>query len=81
MNCAHERGKLTLDLDTLRGRIGGIAKDTPIRVYCRVGQRGYLAEQLLKAHGFTHVKNIAGGWCAIWGDLREDYLVGQEPEE
>ncbi len=68
-------------IDALRDRLGDMDKGAPIRLYCRVGQRGYLAEQLLRAEGFTDVKNISGGWRAIWGELREEHLVGQEPEE
>ena len=28
----------------------------------------------------AYVKSIAGGWRSIWGELREDELIGQEPE-
>ncbi|MDJ0761639.1 MAG: FAD-dependent oxidoreductase [Myxococcota bacterium] len=69
-----------MPIDDLRERVSTLDPDRPTRVYCRIGQRGYFAEQFLKAAGFRDVKNIAGGWRAIWGDHREDGLIGQEPE-
>lgn len=32
-----------------------------IVVFCRVGQRGYIAQQILKNMGYTNVKNLDGG--------------------
>lgn len=68
-------------IDDLRTAIQQWDPEQPIRVYCRIGQRGYFAEQTLKGRGFKDVKNIAGGWRSLHGDLRDDKLFGQEPEE
>ena len=38
----------------------GLAKDTPIRLYCRSGGRAGKAETDLKRLGFTDVKNVGG---------------------
>jgi NADPH-dependent 2,4-dienoyl-CoA reductase/sulfur reductase-like enzyme/rhodanese-related sulfurtransferase len=74
------KGTEHIPLDTLRKQMKQLDVNAPIRVYCRIGQRGYFAEQILKAHGFTNVKNIAGGWRSIWGEYFEDHVMGQEPE-
>jgi rhodanese-related sulfurtransferase len=68
-----------IPIDKLRKRLGELDPHDPIRIYCLVGQRGYVAEQILKQSGFENVKNIAGGFRAIWGDLRDDNLIGEEP--
>ncbi len=69
-----------LDIDTLREKLGELDKNAPIRIYCRIGLRGYIAETILRGNGFTDVKSIAGGWRSLYGDLRENILLGQEPE-
>ncbi len=73
-------GSEHIPIDKLRGKMKQLDHNTPIRLYCRIGQRGYFAEQILKAHGFKNVKNIAGGWRSIWGEYFEDHVIGQEPE-
>lgn len=69
-----------LDIDTLREKLGELDREAPIRIYCRIGLRGYIAETILRGNGFTNVKSIAGGWRALFGDLREEILLGQEPD-
>ncbi len=76
----YAQGTSFIPIDELRDRLGELVADEPLRVYCRIGQRGYYAEQLLRARGFTDVKNIKGGWRSMWGETREDKLIGQEPE-
>jgi NADPH-dependent 2,4-dienoyl-CoA reductase/sulfur reductase-like enzyme/rhodanese-related sulfurtransferase len=73
------KGTTHIDIDALRSHVAELEKDAPIRIYCRIGKRGYFAEQVLKGLGFKDVKQIAGGWRTIWGALREDYLIGDEP--
>ena len=50
-----------IPLNQLRQRLTELPKDKMIYVYCQVGQRGYNAARLLKAHGFE-VKNLDGGY-------------------
>ncbi len=52
-----------IPLDVLRDHLHELDQEKPLIVYCRVGQRGYLAERLLKQHGFT-VKNLLGGYTS-----------------
>lgn len=49
-----------IPLTELRDRLDEIDKDKTQVVFCTVGLRGYIAERLLKQHGFK-VKNVLGG--------------------
>lgn len=51
-----------IPLSELRDRLDEIPEDKEIIVYCQLGIRGYIAEQILKANGFKNVKNIIGGY-------------------
>ena len=55
-------GAVNIPLDDLRDRLDEIPKDKEIYTFCAVGLRGYLAQQILRAHGFTRVKNLSGGY-------------------
>ena len=57
----HMKGFVNLELDDLRNQLQHCPKDTPIYITCRVGLRGYLAEQLLNGMGFD-TYNFAGGY-------------------
>ncbi|MCP4200029.1 MAG: FAD-dependent oxidoreductase [Proteobacteria bacterium] len=70
-----------IPIDEMRERMDELDPKSPITIHCRIGQRGYFAEQMLKGRGFENVQNLAGGWRSIWGELLEDKLLGQEPEE
>jgi NADPH-dependent 2,4-dienoyl-CoA reductase/sulfur reductase-like enzyme/rhodanese-related sulfurtransferase len=70
-----------IPIDEMRERMDDLDPKSPITIHCRIGQRGYFAEQMLKGRGFENVQNLAGGWRSIWGELLEDKLLGQEPEE
>ena len=54
-------GSLNIPLDELRSRISEIPKNKPIYIYCAIGLRGYLAQRILMARGFTDVRNLSGG--------------------
>ena len=55
-------GALNIPLDDLRDRLNELDKDADIVAFCAVGLRGYLAQQLLMGRGFTHVRNLSGGY-------------------
>lgn len=55
-------GFVNIPVDELRGRLAELPKDRLIVVTCAIGLRGYLAYRILKQHGFTHVKNLSGGY-------------------
>lgn len=57
----HASGALNIPVSELRGRIEELSRESDLRVYCQVGQRGYLATRLLLQHGFN-VRNLSGGF-------------------
>ncbi|MDO8107582.1 FAD-dependent oxidoreductase [Isoptericola sp. b441] len=57
----HIPGAENVPLKTLRTAQEGWDKDTPIRLYCAVGFRSYLAYRSLVQRGFTDVKTLSGG--------------------
>lgn len=80
-------GFVNIPVDELRGRLAELPKDRLIVVTCAIGLRGYLAYRILKQHGFTHVKNLSGGyktWSAATMSVGQpdascDSCCGDEP--
>lgn len=60
----HIEGAVNIDIDVLRNNLDKLPKDkdAPIYAYCQVGLRGYLALKVLKAHGYTNLYNLSGGY-------------------
>ena len=56
----HADGALNIPVGGLRHRLAELPRDKEIRVYCAVGQRGYLATRILMQNGFS-VRNLSGG--------------------
>ncbi|HEY8667693.1 MAG TPA: FAD-dependent oxidoreductase [Tepidisphaeraceae bacterium] len=54
-------GAISIPLDELRGRIGELDRARAIVVFCQVGQRGYVAQRILRQNGFADVRNLKGG--------------------
>lgn len=54
-------GAINIPVDSLRENLDKIPHDRELMVYCRVGQRSYIASRILRQHGFK-VKNISGGY-------------------
>lgn len=61
------RNARNIPVDQLRTRLNELDPSQPTVVFCQVGQRGYLAQRILRQHGFADVKNLKGG-----------YTLGQE---
>ncbi len=57
----HLPGAVNIPLGALRGRLAELPGDRPIRAYCKVGFRSYLAQRLLVQRGFADVATLAGG--------------------
>jgi rhodanese-related sulfurtransferase len=55
-------GAINIPLEELRQRLGELAPDRSITVFCQVGLRGYVATRLLMQHGFQNVRNLKGGY-------------------
>jgi NADPH-dependent 2,4-dienoyl-CoA reductase/sulfur reductase-like enzyme/rhodanese-related sulfurtransferase len=60
----HIPNALHIPLDSIRERINELDKNQKIYIYCLGGQRGYLAQQILKQHGFN-TENLSGGY-QLW---------------
>jgi NADPH-dependent 2,4-dienoyl-CoA reductase/sulfur reductase-like enzyme/rhodanese-related sulfurtransferase len=57
----HLPGASNVPLHTLRTAHEDWERDVPVRVYCAVGFRSYLAYRILVQRGFTDVATLAGG--------------------
>ena len=55
-------GAVNIPLDDLRERMQELPKDKEIIVFCAVGLRCYLAQRILRGHGYTAVRNLIGGY-------------------
>lgn len=67
-------GAINIPVDDLRERMQEIPKDKKIIVSCAVGLRGYLAYRILMQNGYTHVRNLSGGyktWHAATAPLKQ----------
>ncbi|HOX52910.1 MAG TPA: FAD-dependent oxidoreductase, partial [Fibrobacteria bacterium] len=62
----HELGRIdgstNIPHTELRQRLHELPLDREILVHCAVGIRGYLAERILRANGFSKVSNLSGGY-------------------
>ena len=55
-------GAIHLPLEELRDRIDEVPRDKPVITYCKLGQRGYFAERILRQNGYDDVRNLSGGY-------------------
>jgi rhodanese-related sulfurtransferase len=55
-------GAVNIPVDDLRRRLGELDSSKPTVVFCQVGLRGYIAQRILRQHGFDNVRNLKGGW-------------------
>ena len=65
-------GKTLIPMGALRSRLADLPadKDAEIICFCKISLRGYEAECILRAHGYTNVKVMEGGIMA-WPYLRK----------
>jgi NADPH-dependent 2,4-dienoyl-CoA reductase/sulfur reductase-like enzyme/rhodanese-related sulfurtransferase len=54
-------GSINIPLDELRRRARELDPKRSTVVFCGVGQRGYVAQRILRQMGFADVKNLKGG--------------------
>jgi len=55
-------GAINIPIDELRGRLQELPAGKAVILFCRVGQRGYLAARILMAHGRGDCANLSGGY-------------------
>ena len=78
----HLPGAENLPLDQLRAALDGFDRAQPVRLYCAVGFRSYLAYRILVQHGFVDVATLAGGMHSYLAatELQADQdLLPREP--
>ncbi|MDE3250892.1 MAG: FAD-dependent oxidoreductase, partial [Bacteroidota bacterium] len=61
----HIHGAINIPVDELRERMGELDPNQTIYIYCEAGLRGYLAQRILRQHGFNNVLNLSGGY-QLW---------------
>jgi len=57
----HADGAVNIPVNMLRHRLEDLPRAKDLRVYCAIGQRGYIATRILMQNGFS-VRNLSGGW-------------------
>jgi len=63
----HLKAAVNIPLEDLRERLAEVPKDRPVVVHCSAGYRSYVAQQILREHGWTNVRNLYGGFAAASG--------------
>lgn len=66
-------GAINIPLDQLRERLAELSNEQPYIVSCQSGHRSYVAERILKQHGFD-VINLDGGF-SLYHTVRPDELL------
>ncbi len=56
---------INIPIDSIRERMSELDKNKNIYIYCQAGLRGYLAQRILKQHGFDKLQNLSGGY-QLW---------------
>jgi rhodanese-related sulfurtransferase len=75
----HIPGAINIPLPELRGRLDELrqaAERGPIRLYCMVGFRSYLAYRILRQHGLEDVASLAGGASTFTSFYRTTLATG-----
>lgn len=67
-------GSVNIPLDELRENLEKVERNKPVIVHCARGLRGYIAAKILSQHGFTNIKNLAGGY-KVWGEYERQYPI------
>lgn len=65
---------IKISIDELRNNIDKLDKSKKIYLYCKIGQRGYIAERILRHNGFENVYNLNGGYL-LYEDMIKDINI------
>lgn len=69
----HFKGAINLPLDQLRSQLDQLDPNTDYIVSCQTGQRSYIAERLLRGHGFQ-VQNLDGA-ISLYQSISSDLIT------
>ncbi len=58
----HLPDAVNIPLEQLREKMPEIPRERRIVMQCNVGYRSYVAQQILRQHGFSDVRNLSGGY-------------------
>lgn len=61
-------GAINLPLDQLRDHLAELDPTRPAVTFCKIGQRGYVAQRILLQRGFRSVMNLKGGYTFFRGE-------------
>ena len=64
-------GAVNIPHTEIRNRLKEIPTDRPIVLNCAIGLRGYLAERMLRQHGYTDLYNLTGGYSTYHTVMNE----------
>jgi rhodanese-related sulfurtransferase len=69
----HVEGALNMPHEQIVALVAkaGLAKDSPVALYCRSGRRSGLALEALQEAGYSNAKNV-GGYEALAAALKKD---------
>ena len=72
----HLENAVSFPLDFINEEMNSVDRDKPYYVHCAGGYRSVIAASILKARGFEHLTDIAGGYKALkeTGMKRTDYV-------
>ncbi len=66
----HIPSAINIPVSDLHTRIGDIAKDKAVFVYCQSGMRSNQAGRILSKHGYSTIFNLRGGILSWQGKLK-----------
>lgn len=72
-------GAINIPVDELRERLQEIPKEKALYVFCEIGLRGYLAQRILRQHGYNEVYNLSGGF-SLWNVANMEIELGKKLE-
>ncbi len=72
-------GAINIPVDELRERLQEIPKEKALYVFCEIGLRGYLAQRILRQHGYNEVYNLSGGF-SLWNVANIEIELGKKLE-
>ncbi len=61
---------VNFELDKIRENLDKLPKDRELIIFCRIGLRGYVAQQILKQNGFKS-RNLLGGYL-LYQEFQKD---------